>query len=66
MAAGIVGTEWLTAICAHAWTSGHIAEDWRRGLILPFYRGKGRRHNCSNYHGIMLLSVPSKVFVSGP
>ena len=61
-AAGPSGVEWLTAICAHAWTTGHIPDDWRRGVILPFYKGKGSRHDCSNYRGITLLSVPGKVF----
>ena len=33
-----------------------------RGVILPFYKGKGSRQDCSNYRGITLLSVPGKVF----
>ena len=61
-AAGLSGAEWLTDICARAWTTGHIPDDWRRGVILPFYKGKGSRHDCSNYRGITLLSVPGKVF----
>jgi len=52
--------EWLTAICV--WTTGHIPDDWRRGVILPFYKAKVSRHDCSNYRGITLLSVSGKVF----
>ena len=61
-AAGPDGIEWLTAICRTAWEQGIIPEDWRKGVILPFYKGKGSRHDCHNYRGITLLSVPGKVF----
>jgi len=42
--------------------SGSITEDWRKGIILPFYKGKGSKHDCHNYRGITLLSVPGKAF----
>ncbi|XP_065567537.1 uncharacterized protein LOC136031721 [Artemia franciscana] len=32
-------------------------------MILPLWKWKGSRRICSNYHGIKLLSVPSKLFV---
>ena len=60
-AAGPDGVEWLTTICRSAWEQGNIPEDWRKGIILPFYKGKGSRHDCHNYRGITLLSVPGKV-----
>ena len=39
-----------------------IPEDWRKGVIIPLWKRKGSRSNCSNYRGITLLSVPGKVF----
>jgi len=60
--AGPDGIKWLTAIFQSVWSSGNIPDDWRRGIILPFYKGKGSRHDCRNYRGISLLSVPGKTF----
>ena len=53
---------WLTNIIRHAWESEVLPSDWRKGIILPFYKGKGSRQECKNYRGITLLSVPGKVF----
>ena len=39
-AAGPDGIEWLTAICRTAWEQGIVPEDWRKGVIVPFYKGK--------------------------
>ena len=41
---------------------GKKIDDWKRGIILPFYKGKGPRTDCRNYRGITLLSVPGKVY----
>jgi len=43
------------------WASGCVPDDWRKGIILPFYKGKGSRQECKNYRGITLLSYPGKV-----
>ena len=61
-ASGGWGVQWLTRIIQAIWTSGEIPPDWRKGIILPFYKGKGSRKECKNYRGITLLSVPGKVF----
>ena len=53
---------WLTNIIRQAWESEVLLGDWRKGIILPFYKGKGSRQECKNYRGITLLSVPGKVF----
>ena len=39
-----------------------IPSDWKKGIILPIYKGKGSPKDCRNYRGITLLSVPGKVF----
>ena len=53
---------WLTYLFYCIWTTAHIPSDWLLGIILPFWKGKGTQENCSNYRGITLLSIPSKVF----
>ena len=61
-AGGICCSEWLTNVICKAWESGSAPDDWKRGIILPFYKGKGQRTDCQNYRGITLLSVPGKVY----
>ena len=53
---------WLTNIFQNVWQSGNIPADWKKGIILPFYKGKGNRLECKNYRGITLLSCPGKLF----
>jgi len=57
-----VVVKWLTAVIRGVWETGRIPSDWRKGIILPQYKGKGSRRECKNYWGITLLSVPGKVF----
>ena len=35
---------------------------WRAACIVPLYKGKGVKCECSNSRGIGLLSVVSKLF----
>ena len=35
--------------------------DWKKGLVVLIWKGKGDHQDCSNYRGITLLSVPGKV-----
>ena len=44
------------------WHSGTIPPDWKKGLVVPIWKGKGDRQDCNNYRGITLLIVPGKVF----
>ena len=37
---------WLTQIFKGIWVSGCVPDDWRKGIILPFYKGKGSRQEC--------------------
>src|SRR6218665_818597 len=44
------------------WSDGVITQDWKKGIILPIYKGKGSRRDCKNYRWITLLSCPWKLF----
>ena len=41
---------------------GKIPAEWKEGIVIALYKGKGSRKECSNYRPITLLSVPGKVF----
>ena len=58
---GMVAAEWLHRVIELAWENGGVAEDWKKAVIVPLHR-KGSTTVCSNYRGISLLSVPSKVY----
>ncbi len=52
----------LHAVLCSAWNTGIIPTDWKRGLVVPLWKGKGDRQDCNNYRGVTLLSVLGKVF----
>ena len=52
----------LHAVLCSAWNTGIIPTDWKRGLVVPLWKGKGDLQDCNNYRGVMLLSVAGKVF----
>ena len=52
----------LHAVLCPPWKTGIIPTDWKRGLVVPLWKGKGNRQECNNDRGVMLLSVPGKVF----
>ena len=60
-AGGEAMTRGLHAVLSAVWQSGTIPPDWKRGLVVPIWKGKGDRQDCNNYRGITLLSVPGKV-----
>ena len=51
----------LHAVLTAVWQTGTVPPDWKRGLVVPIWKGKGDRQDCNNYRGITLLSVPGKV-----
>ena len=59
---GDVVTEWMVKICQMAWERGVVPADWTKAIIVPVYKGKGRRGECGSYRGISLLSIPGKVY----
>jgi len=52
----------LHFLFTHVWRTGHIPADWKDGILVTFYKGKGPVADCSSYRPITLLSIPGKVF----
>ena len=52
---------WLTRVCQVAWKLGKTAGDWQTDVIIPMFK-KGDRKQCTNCRGILLLSLPGKVY----
>jgi len=52
----------LHRLFARVWASGKVPAEWKEGIIVSLYKGKGSHTICSNYRPISLLSVPGKVF----
>ena len=59
---GPVLTKALHDLFVKVWETGTVPRDWRTGVILPLYKGKGSKSDCGNHRGITLLSVPGKAF----
>ena len=51
----------LHAVLYSTWSTGIIPTNGKRGLVVPLWKGNGDRQDY-NYRGVMLLSVPGKVF----
>ena len=47
----------MNAVLCSAWNTGIIPTDWKRGLVVPLWKGKGDRRDCNNYRGVTLLFV---------
>ena len=54
--------KWLTRVCMVCLMKGEVPLDWKRAIVVPFYKGKGDRNECKNFRGISLLSIPGKVY----
>ena len=40
-----------TVMCS-AWNTSIIPIDWKKGLVIPRWKGKGEHQNCSNYREV--------------
>ena len=60
-AGGMVAADWLHRVIEVAWAKGEVVNDWKKAVIVPLHK-KGSKMVCSNYRGISLLSIPSKVY----
>ena len=53
-------------VCLHdlftkCWEQGLVPQDLRDAIIVSLYKNKGVKSDCSNYRGIILLSLAGKV-----
>jgi hypothetical protein len=51
----------LTRIINTCFESSCYPEDWKLGMLIPFYKGKGSIADPNNFRGISLLSVFHKI-----
>ena len=54
--------DWIWRLCNMAFESGFVLEVLRSAVIIPLYKSKGERTECSNYRGISLLRVVVKIY----
>ena len=55
--------QWLVHIINQVWIHEELSDDWRWGVILPFWKCKGDKLICSNHRDITFLSMPEKLFM---
>ena len=58
---GMAMLEWLVRLLNLSVDTGVVPMDWRGACIVPLYKGKGDKCECSNSRGISLLSVVGKL-----
>lgn len=54
--------EWLKRLFNICWEKCEVPQDWQDSCLVPIYKGKGDKMECSNYRGISLLSVVGKIY----
>ena len=59
---GMATLEWLVRLVNLSFDMGVVPMDWHGACLVPLYKGKGDKCQCSNSRGISLLSVVSKLF----
>ena len=59
---GMAVLEWLVRLLNLSFHMWVVPMDWRGACIVPLYKGKGDKCECSNSRGISLLSVVDKIF----
>ena len=53
---------WLVSFLNLCFSCGKVPSDWCNACIVPLYKGKGDKYECSNYRGISLLCVVGKLY----
>ena len=59
---GMAVLEWLVRLLNSSFDMGVVAMDWRGAYIVPLYKVKSDKCECSNSRGISLFSVVGKLF----
>ena len=60
---GMAVLEWLVRLLNLSFETGVVLYvNWRGACIVPLYKGKGDKCECSNSRGISLFSVVGKLF----
>ena len=54
--------EWPVQLLNLSFDMGEAPMDWFGACIVPLYKGKGDKCECSNSRGISLLKVVGKLF----
>ena len=55
-------SEALHKVISNVWSTGRFPAEWKEGIIVSLYKGKGSLSECSSYRPISLLFVSGKVF----
>jgi len=50
-ASGNPRIQWLTAVIKQVWQSGLITSDWKKGIILPIYKGNEKTKRLQERQG---------------
>ena len=53
-AAGGFGSRWMTDLINNIVKEGCIPDDWRKGILVAVYKGKGDPLVCGSYRAIKL------------
>ena len=51
----------LQDLFTNCWEKGTLMQDLRDAVIISLYKNKGEKSDCSNYRGIILLSIAGKI-----
>ena len=60
-ACGDVGVV-LHGVFNTAWKMRSVPDDWQKAVIIPIWKRKGSKRDCSKYRGISLLSHAGKMY----
>jgi hypothetical protein len=59
---GDVAIVWLTKLFNLIFQSNKIPHEWRRCILVPIFKNKGDVQTCTNYRGIKLMSLTTKLW----
>ena len=61
IALGNKGVEFLVNFFNRLLRGEKMADEWRKGVLVPLYKGKGDIKKCGNYRGIKLMTHTMKM-----